>query len=89
MKVEQKHPGGVMSLTDQIFRLAEPVIVKIDGRDVALSLRDASLLSTRLADAVQSVRQAERMRRGEGNAFCVPLLAPPGAGMSLLHSKLA
>lgn len=85
---EQKHLGGVTSRTHETCLVAEPVVVKIDGHEVELSLNDAYQLCAGLAGAVERVRQSERRFMGDGTSYNVAILAKPGSGMSMPRSKL-
>lgn len=86
---EQKHLGGVTSRITETCLVAEPVVVKIDGHEVELSLSDACFLCIGLAGAIERVQQSERKLTGDGgSAYNVAVIGKTGSGMSMSRSKL-
>lgn len=85
---EQKHLGGVTSRTHETCLVGEPVVVKIDGHEVELSLSDAFQLCAGLAGAIERVKQSECKLMGDGSSYNVAVIAKSGSGMSMPRSKL-
>lgn len=85
---EQKHLGGVTSRTHETCFVGEPVVVKIDGQEVELSMSDAFQLCAGLAGAIERVRKSECKLVGDEITNHVATIGKTGGGMSALCSKL-
>lgn len=88
MFAETIHCGGVTSRTTSSCLVAEPIVVKIDGHEVKLSINDARLLWLGLAGAIDRVQHAERALMGQNLASHCAVIGKTADGISMPRSKL-